>query len=265
MKKIAAGLSVLLTLFIFTGTTVQAQALTHLLNKGGIEFSANYLSYDRELRFKKYKLNKVEYDQAQLDLLNQGSGIKIKSPIYYLQSAFGFAGNFQLQLGVGIASHEFQFNDKSTANDNFTLKKSNVVFVKLGLGSGYQFPFGLLLTGEGSASVYPLTSFGDTTRFKGDGAYGEFEFDLTAGYNAKLTPAVALLPYAGLELTGAYEFFTGTLYEGGIDQDLEMQLKGRKSGGGYFGLEASWKKFFLKGEGHFGARKGFLLQTGVRL
>jgi|GEM_PF-2284826 len=265
MKKIVVSFGLLVFLFLFAGANLQAQALTHLVGKGGVEFSATYLSYERELKFNKFKPHKVEYDQAQLDELNRDAGVKVKSPIYYLQSTFGFAGNVQLQLGIGIASQDFKYDDKTPAKADFTIKKNNVVFVKLGLGSGYHFPFGLLLTGKGAVSVYPLTSFGDTTRFKGDGAYGEWEMGLTAGYDMKFIPAVLLTPFAGFEYTGAFEFLSGTSYQGGTDEDLEMQLREKGSTGGYLGLDLSWKKLFLKGEGHFGARKGFFLQTGVRL
>lgn len=265
MKKIVMGLGLLVFLFLFAGANLQAQALTHLLGKGGFELSGNYLTYERELKFTKFKPETLEYDQAQLDVLNQETGVKVKSPIYYLQGSFGFAGNVQLQLGVGIATQKFEYTDKLEAGNNFTLKKSNVIFVKLGLGSGYHFPFGLLLTGKGAVSAYPLTGFGDTTRFKGDGAYGEWEIDLTAGYDMKFIHAVLLTPYAGFEYTGAFEYLKGTAYDEGFGNDLEIQLREKSSTGGYLGLDLNWKKLFLKGEGHFGARKGFFLQTGVRL
>ena len=265
MRKIVVNFSLLVIFVLFAGTNLQAQALTHLLGKGGFELSGNYLTYERELKFTKFNPETLEYDQAQLDVLNQETGVKVKSPIYYLQGSFGFAGNVQLQLGVGIATQKFEYSDKSEASNNFTLKKSSVAFVKLGLGSGYHFPFGLLLTGKGAVSAYPLSDFGDNTHFNGDGAYGEWEIDLTAGYDMKFVPPLLVTPYTGFEYTGAFEYLKGTTYDEGFDNDLEMQLREKKSTGGYLGLDLSWKKLFLKGEGHFGARKGFFLQTGVRL
>lgn len=265
VKKAGIGLGLFLVLFLFASTSLQAQALTHLLGKGGFELSGNYLTYNRELKFSKFKPDTLEYNQALLDLLNGQAGVKVKSPIYYLQGSFGFAGNTQLQLGVGIATQKFEYTDKVEASNSFTLKKSNVVFAKLGLGSGYHFPFGLILTAKAAASAFPLTSIGDTTRFKGDGAYGEWEVDLTAGYDLKFVPQLLLTPYAGFEYIGALEYLKGTAYDQGLETDLEMRLREKKSTGGYFGLDLGWKKLFLKTEGHFGARKGFFLQTGVRL
>lgn len=265
MKKIIFGFSSVFILSLFLVTSLQAQALTHLVGKGGVEFSVNYLFYERELKYIQFKVEGEEYTDAQLNSLNRDFGIKSKNPIYYLQTTFGFAGNTQLQIGVGMTSQDLKFNDKTEYNDDVTLEKNKTVFVKLGLGGGYHFPFGLLFTGRGAVSIYPLTDMGDTTNFEGDGAYGEWEIGLTGGYDFKPVPLINLTPFLGFEYTGALEYLSGTSYDDGSESDLDLRFREKKSTGIYFGLDLNWKELFLKGEGHFGARKGFFLQTGVRL